>query len=780
MLSSDCAPILEKVKALETRKKSLQITLQTTSNKAAIIEQIESINEQISQIKSDNPHCFSHGVTIVREISKSEIYLIYNGKRMLVYDNKTELDLVTAMNLDLAWVRSVPDGSLSSIPIMKLESASLTPPSLVFPPDNQGGKFFLDVPGSIKLQTQYKEIRIVEIRGWLRLIEKGCNGTDPDWHYSLDIDPEWADSKGIDLNQILKVGNIIKCDLLSAKTIKRIPSAYAILALPSIHVELNGWRPKTTNLPEGWFYTSRPKPSDWNKSISEEVCKNYGTIWPYDPLNPNVGDSRLDSFLPPIIPDKAPYVSISGSILMDNPHIESGWIENKLLRWFGFNPIYQGTFWDYLRDHFGIKITKDIAEQEENEVVAAMQIWATNKSPTDPTNPARWTEIHPPDIIKVLPYKEPKETLRGIAVVANNGPLVGETRSISVDIYPPSPRPLSISKLEVKELVGPETNFSTIIEGNVTKSGARITTYSDRVNVYVKVQGQGAYGAPGKFKAIYRVGWATLPPPSPTPTPIVSDEQWGTRWTAKNADGTLEVFVIGSDTSLYHIWQTSPGGGWTNWGYRNGTQLRSPTVGQNADGRLEVFVIGGDGALYRQWQTSPGGGWSNWDYRGGNQLIGSNLAVAKNLDGKLEVFVIGGDGALYHQLQTSPGGIWTNWTKLGSGIQLKRDSLSVAKNHDGRIEVFAIGNDTSLYHIWQTSPGGGWTNWGYRNGTQLRSPTVGQNADGRLEVFVIGGDGALYRQWQTSPGGGWSNWDYRGGNQLIGSNLAVAKNLMAN
>ena len=57
-MSSDCAPILEKIKALETRKRSLQITLQTTSNKAAIIEQIEYINEQISQIKSDNPHCF--------------------------------------------------------------------------------------------------------------------------------------------------------------------------------------------------------------------------------------------------------------------------------------------------------------------------------------------------------------------------------------------------------------------------------------------------------------------------------------------------------------------------------------------------------------------------------------------------------------------------------------------------------------------------------------------------------------------------------------------------
>src|SRR5215204_1098088 len=117
--------------------------------------------------------------TLVREFSKSETYLIYYGKRILVYDNKLGMYLVNAMKLDLNRVRNVPDGSLSSIPIVNLKSASLTPPSLVFPPDNQVGKFFLDVTGSIKLKTQDKEIRIVEIRGWLRKILGFPNSTDP-------------------------------------------------------------------------------------------------------------------------------------------------------------------------------------------------------------------------------------------------------------------------------------------------------------------------------------------------------------------------------------------------------------------------------------------------------------------------------------------------------------------------------------------------------------------------------------------------------------------------
>ena len=456
--------------------------------------------------------------TLVREFSKSETYLIYYGNRMLVYDNKIGMYLVKAMNLDLNRVRNVPDGSLSSIPIIKLKTAYgfITPPSLVFPPDNQGGKIFLDVPGSIKLKTLDKEIRIREFRGWLRAIDGSCNVKDPDWHYYLDIDPEWTDTNGIDLNQILKVGNIIKVDFLVRKNNdKRTGSPRAILAHPCINVELNGWRAKSAELIKynsqfddiikypPWepnrrlFFTLVPKPSDWWKQV-DNVClvddkwpTSFGTVWPYDPFINDPKKENEKSLTPGIYDynQNAPYVSIVGSILTDNPHVSEGFV---------------GTF---IARHFDIDPTVD------SGVRAAIEIWGANKDPKDPTHPARWTEIHPPDVIKVHDYRKAKETLRGIAVVAKNGLVVGETRSISVDIYPPRPRPLSISKLEVKELVGPETNYRTIIEGNATKSGARLTTYSDRVNIYVKVQGQGGWGAPGKFKAIYRVRWSPPPPP---------------------------------------------------------------------------------------------------------------------------------------------------------------------------------------------------------------------------------------------------------------------------
>ena len=60
-------------------------------------------------------------------------------------------------------------------------------------------------------------------------------------------------------------------------------------------------------------------------------------------------------------------------------------------------------------------------------------------------------------------------------------------------------------------MVGPETNFSTIVEGNANTDGARITITGSDVRVYVKVARTGLWAVPGKFKAQYRVFWEPGP-----------------------------------------------------------------------------------------------------------------------------------------------------------------------------------------------------------------------------------------------------------------------------
>ena len=77
-----------------------------------------------------------------------------------------------------------------------------------------------------------------------------------------------------------------------------------------------------------------------------------------------------------------------------------------------------------------------------------------------------------------------------------------------------------------------------------------------------------------------------------------------------NQDGRLEVFVRGSDKTLYHIWQMAPGNSWSGWD--DWAAVSTFSGGFESDGRLEAFARGTDQALWHIWQTAPNNGWSTW------------------------------------------------------------------------------------------------------------------------------------------------------------------------
>ena len=194
----------------------------------------------------------------------------------------------------------------------------------------------------------------------------------------------------------------------------------------------------------------------------------------------------------------------------------------------------------------------------------------------------------------------------------------------------------------------------------------------------------------------------------------------------------------------------------------------------NTDGRLEIFGIGTDDALWHIWQTAPHAGpWSAWSSLGGG--VTSETALAVNSDGRLEAFARRRDGALWHIWQTAPhAGPWSAWSSLGGVIT---SDPTVAVNSDGRIEVFARGTDNALWHIWQTAPHNGpWSAWSSLGGGIASNPTVVVNTDGRMEVFVRGTDNALWHIWQTAPHAGpWSAWSSLGG--VISSDPAAARRI---
>jgi hypothetical protein len=177
-----------------------------------------------------------------------------------------------------------------------------------------------------------------------------------------------------------------------------------------------------------------------------------------------------------------------------------------------------------------------------------------------------------------------------------------------------------------------------------------------------------------------------------------------------NADGRLEVFVVGGDgrgggNELYHKWQTAPNGGWvTDWESLDGIVLGNPSVGQNADGRLEVFVRGNDNRVYHKWQTAPNGGWvTDWESLDG--IVLGNPSVGQNADGRLEVFIRANDDGIYHKWQTAPNGGWErNFLPFSFERSFNKDPV-IGRNADGRLEVFGGNEGGQLYHIWQTSTG---------------------------------------------------------------------------
>lgn len=253
------------------------------------------------------------------------------------------------------------------------------------------------------------------------------------------------------------------------------------------------------------------------------------------------------------------------------------------------------------------------------------------------------------------------------------------------------------------------------------------------------------------------------------PSPITTNQRVG-RKVMRNADGRMEVFMIGSDHALRHKWQVAVNGGWSDWESLGGNLVSEPVVGMNADGRLEVFAIAAHRALVHKWQVAPNGGWSDWHSLDGP--VYGNPAVGRNLDGRLEVFALWGDGSIWHKFQWAPNSGWSAWAALSG--PLTSDPVVVA-NADGRLEVFATAADSALWHTWQLAPNSGWSQWQSLGGIVTSNPAVAMNADGRLEVFVRGSDYALHHKYQFAPNSGWSDWSRLGGyltsSPIVGANL---------
>jgi hypothetical protein len=265
------------------------------------------------------------------------------------------------------------------------------------------------------------------------------------------------------------------------------------------------------------------------------------------------------------------------------------------------------------------------------------------------------------------------------------------------------------------------------------------------------------------------------------------------------SNGALYIFVVVRDglTQSDALWwnvETTPGSGqWSGWQNLGGPVDRNfrPSVWRNLDGRLEVFIRGSSpvGSVWHIWQTSAGGGWSSWESLGtptadvtGNVVAMQDGGLAGSRAGCLELLVASRDN-LYQTSQITPGGFggaWYGWANLGGVGQpfgLSGQALAVATppltpawgvNYGGTLEAYVAAQDNNVYRIAQQSPGGPWVGWTSLGGPDpsfplVSNPRVGWHGGGGpqdilLQLFVLAiGPGApayanVYQLSQQSVG----------------------------
>lgn len=246
----------------------------------------------------------------------------------------------------------------------------------------------------------------------------------------------------------------------------------------------------------------------------------------------------------------------------------------------------------------------------------------------------------------------------------------------------------------------------------------------------------------------------------------------------------LEVFVIGSDGALHHIWQLGAWKGWSGWGDSLGSPPPGiaqvippidsglgpgPCVATNADGRLEVFVVGNDNNIWHRWQRAPNSGWSAWSQLvsfEGQETLSGVLACCKETNGCLAVFAYTVNGVIFYIDQTAPNNGWGEFTEL-QPMEISFASPPTASGYaqPPQLQLFAIGGDDALWTIQEGGDVPGiyqpWRFIGSPPVQQAQYPLPGQQIPAAIgtsngfTVCVLGTDGNV---WSVSQTGRWSAW----------------------
>ncbi|KAJ6553881.1 hypothetical protein B0H10DRAFT_2241694 [Mycena sp. CBHHK59/15] len=243
----------------------------------------------------------------------------------------------------------------------------------------------------------------------------------------------------------------------------------------------------------------------------------------------------------------------------------------------------------------------------------------------------------------------------------------------------------------------------------------------------------------------------------------------------------LDIFGIGTDSSLYHKWWDgkSWGPSLLDWENLGGKWMEKPSVVAWGLNRLDVFVVGEGRGLYQKFWD--GETWNNGFVNLGGQHRSSPSVVSWGPD-RIDIFTAGMDSVTYHKWwdgkEWGPSGPTGPYESMGgilvgcpkavcwgpNRIDLFIIGLNSALYHkwwDGtqwvprRLDVFVIGLDSAVYHKWWDGESWGPSVTGYERmgGVVIRDITAVCWGPNRIDMFVIGTDGATYHKAWSLPSG---------------------------
>jgi hypothetical protein len=344
---------------------------------------------------------------------------------------------------------------------ISLPSLSDTPASMVFPisdPTKQTGhanKWVarLELPG-ITLPNQN---RVARFKGVIKNVPAAgsgaeiINSTDPDISMLFLPSASCLDLPGIEPTTLFKVG-----DILDSSENAQSTNHHSWVARPTWKVEVCGF--PGINIQTAGDPPPHAPHDPW---IIEGNA--YWPWWPASLANLN-GQA----------------VVISGVLVADEPHTQS---KDK-------SPDYRTAALDW-------------------------QGGPGDDVRYSPFNPARWTEIHPPDSITQDQNADPNEDdLIGVAVSVGTSDVTPWPiqQDLTVTLSPTTTQPPG-TKLEVQEIVLPDSYLPSIIDGNSTHTGAAINLNVSSFDLHVTVQAAPFNQHTGRFAAIYRMRWVPGGPP---------------------------------------------------------------------------------------------------------------------------------------------------------------------------------------------------------------------------------------------------------------------------